>query len=317
MKTFESVYSELLSGYVEFRKRCGIKNIASECCVLRKLDRFIWEEGIKEIVFTKEHAEKWKCQQGDEAPKTRYTRVNTAKLFFDYLYVKGYPVTKFRDIRYTGSTFSPHIYSEDEIERYFKAVDNYYPKRCRKNLVQLPVLFRILYCCGTRLSETLNIRKRDVDLESGIIKLVSTKKSKERYVVMSDSLLSLMRQYAEKTFYEIPEKGFIFTTYEKQAFSNGSIEILHRRFLQEAGIPYIGNGKGPRIHDFRHTFAVNAFKQMIDKGMDLYVALPIMSAYLGHESIVATEHYLRMATSMYPYIEDKFKDSLKEAFSEY
>ena len=56
---------------------------------------------------------------------------------------------------------------------------------------------------------------------------------------------------------------------------------------------------------------------MIDSGMDMYVSLPIMSAYMGHESIAATERYLRMTTSMYSYIEEKFGKNLDVVFSDF
>ena len=64
-----------------------------------------------------------------------------------------------------------------------------------------------------------------------------------------------------------------------------SIYEKHRDFLFRAGIPYIGDGNGPRIHDWRHHMAVYSFKQMTDSGLDMYVALPILSTYLGHKTI--------------------------------
>lgn len=87
-------------------------------------------------------------------------------------------------------------------------------------------------------------------------------------------------------------------------------------FLSMAGISFKGNWNGPRIHDFRHTFAVNSFKQMIDSGLDMYVALPILSIYLGHKRNFATEQYVRLTLSMYPYIEKKFSGKLNQVFTE-
>ena len=48
--------------------------------------------------------------------------------------------------------------------------------------------------------------------------------------------------------------------------------------------------------------------------MDMYAALPIMSVYLGHDSIYATEGYLGLTISMYPYLKDKFVKNLDEIF---
>ena len=136
------------------------------------------------------------------------------------------------------------------------------------------------------------------------------------YVVMSDSLLSLMKLYADKTFYQIPDTGYIFRNSKDTCLSADWINEVHIRILQEAKIPYIGGGKGPRVHDWRHVFSINSFKNMIDNGMDMYVALPILSTYLGHKSIMATERYLRLTVSMYPSIEKKFGKTLDEIFGE-
>jgi integrase len=132
--------------------------------------------------------------------------------------------------------------------------------------------------------------------------------------VLSDELKDLMAQYADKIFYSLEETGYIFTTANGKRLSGDVIYELHRKFLSNAGIPYIGNGNGPRIHDWRHTFAVRSFKQLVDSGVDLYVALPVLSTYLGHKTIYATEKYLRLTVSIYPYIEEKWKASIDDIF---
>ena len=93
------------------------------------------------------------------------------------------------------------------------------------------------------------------------------------------------------------------------------MSAIHHDILRHAGIPNRGSGRyGKRVHDWRHTFAVKSFKQLIDSGMDMYAALPIMSVYLGHDSIYATEGYLRLTISMYPYLKEKFEKNLDEIF---
>ncbi|WP_233432545.1 tyrosine-type recombinase/integrase [Thermoanaerobacterium aotearoense] len=202
------------------------------------------------------------------------------------------------------------------MQKYFSAVDTFDSSKNKKDKIQYPVLFRILYCCGTRINETLGIRKQDVDLDAGIIKLSETKNDCDRYIVLSDELRSLIKQYASKCFYLLNEEDYIFTLANGRRCSGDIIYEHHRMFLKKAGIPYIGNGEGPRIHDFRHTFAVNSFKQMLDTGIDIYVALPILSTYLGHKTIYATERYVRLTMSMFPYIEKQFKDKMDAVFGE-
>lgn len=95
---------------------------------------------------------------------------------------------------------------------------------------------------------------------------------------------------------------------EKSVYEN------HRAFLREAKIPYVGGGEGPRIHDWRHHMAVYSFKQLTDSGLDMYVALPILSSYLGHKTIYATEKYVRLTLQLFPYIEEKFRGMAERIF---
>jgi integrase len=196
-----------------------------------------------------------------------------------------------KDTKHKPSQFKPHIYTLDEVARYFDAVDSFDSPKNKKLKIQFPVLFRILYCCGTRINETLSIRKNEVDIDAGILKLTKTKNSRERYVVLGEELAILMRQYANKTFYLMDDDGYIFTSVNDSRLMGDSVYDYHREFLHIAGIPFRGGYQGPRLHDWRYTFSVYAFKQMIDSGMDMYVALPILSTYLGHKTIYATEHY--------------------------
>lgn len=60
--------------------------------------------------------------------------------------------------------------------------------------------------------------------------------------------------------------------------------------------------------------AVYSFKQLTDSGLDMYVALPILSTYLGHKTIFATEKYVRLTLQLFPYIEDKFRCMVDRVF---
>ena len=309
---FRSVFSDELNTYIEHRKSCGIKD-SGVIANLRKLDAFM-AENCTDKRFTRDNADKWKESRNGESPRGHYRRVNDSKLFFQFIFPQGYDVFLFDDIRNPPNSFIAHYYTDDEVERYFNAVDNYHSPHNRLHCIQLPVLFRILYCCGTRISETLAIRKKDIDLESGIIRLTETKNSKERYVIMSDELLSLTRRFADRSFYQITDDEYVFRNKTGSRLKQESVSQIHRKILTMAGIPFMGDFHGPRIHDWRHTFAIRSFKQMSDNGTDMYVALPILSTYLGHGTIMATEHYLRLTLEMFPEIEDKMRKAAEKAF---
>ena len=73
-----------------------------------------------------------------------------------------------------------------------------------------------------------------------------------------------------------------------------------RRFLWRAKISHRGRGKGPRIHDLRHTYAVHCLKKWSEQEKDLCVYLPILKTYMGHDSFKDTVYYLRMTADAFP-----------------
>lgn len=310
--SFTSSFAEELDSYLNYRENLEL-TIGDYTSSLKKLDDFMVNEcGSK--IFTKNNADKWIQKLPTESPQGHYRRINVSKLFFMFLFPQGYDLFLFDDVRNPPITFTPHIYTKDEIQRYFEAVDTYDSSKNLYHKIQLPVLFRILYSCGTRITETLMIRKMDIDLKEGIIHLSETKNKKERYIVLSKSLNDLMKQFADKTFYRLHDDDYIFQNYRGKRITADPIYEIHRKILLKAGIPYKGNGEGPRIHDWRHTFVINSFKQMADTGIDMYVALPILSTYLGHATIMATERYLRMTMELFPEISEKMEKSFEKVF---
>ena len=310
---FESVFKGEINAFIDAKVAAGFQE-RSFTIWLRVFDHFCTESNLDAPVFTRELADEWCKRRKNEATTTHYSRVNVGKHFLSYLQKRGYDVHVTRDVSFKKTQFQPHIYTEDEAKRYFLAVDTCNFKKNKKCALQYPVLFRLLYCCGTRIDETLKIRKKDIDIEAGIIKLVEAKNNSERFVVLGNDLLSLVKRFADKCFYLLGDEDYIFTSTSGDRRRYDTVYEHHRLFLKSAGIAYIGNGEGPRIHDWRHTFAVNSFRQMVDAGMDMYVALPILSTYLGHKTIFATEGYVRLTMTMYPYIEQKFKAKLDEVF---
>lgn len=310
---FSSVFAKEIEAYIGDKVAAGYGEKSFRAHMI-SFDRFCNAQGIMDPVFTVRNASAWLERRENESHTTHYSRVNASKHFLSYLSLKGYNVYLVRDVKYKGTDFQPHVYTDDETARYFRAVDGYSNTVNRKEALQYPVLFRILYCCGTRINETLGIKKEDVDLDKGIIKLNESKNNKQRYVVCGDDLLSLLNVYANRCFYMLADDDYIFTNANGGRMDEKSVYENHRAFLRQAGIPYVGGGEGPRIHDWRHHMAVYSFKQLTDSGLDMYVALPILSAYLGHKTIFATEKYVRLTLQMFPYIEEKFRDTAERIF---
>lgn len=315
---FNSVFSAEIASYLNEREKSGYKNGSSTLTYLRRFDRFCDGKGLSEVKFPRELAEEIRVKPENYSIGSQYKYLLVVKKFLDRLVLKGYSVCSPRLINYKCQRFSPHIYSQDEICRYFNAVDTYeYGLNYRAALLY-PLLMRIIYCCATRIGETLCIRKCDVDLGNGIIRLAFTKNGKERYIALPDELGSMMRNYAGKTFWTLKDdNSFIFPSRmcNTRPLNTATVEVYHRAFLHKAGIPYLGAKKGPRIHDFKHTACVMSCKRLIDSGMDMYTAMPYLSAWAGHSCTQATEYYLHLTSMVFPYLQDKLRNTWENAFA--
>lgn len=164
----------------------------------------------------------------------------------------------------------------------------------------MPVLFRILYCCGLRVSEVINLLADDVDLEHGVLTIRNSKFGKTRYVPMSAELTGICAAYAETRLVGPPEADWFFIAPDGGRYDTRTIYATFREILWKAGISHGGKGKGPRLHDLRHTFCVHCLQRWTMQGSDPTTLLPRLAAYLGHNDFSATEQYLRMTAEAYP-----------------
>lgn len=133
---------------------------------------------------------------------------------------------------------------------------------------------------------------------------------------MSPSLTRYLEAYSLKIHTLSTPENYFFMKRHSTAYTSDTIYKNFRKILWKSGISYGGKGRGPRLHDFRHTFAVHSLNQMIRQGVELYCALPILSTYLGHVSVEATERYLRLTEEAYPGILDAVSRTCAYIFPE-
>ena len=124
------------------------------------------------------------------------------------------------------------------------------------------------------------------------------KNDNSRLVPMSQSLSGRVADYLSAHGY--PEGEPVFQHDGGKQFSTNTAYDWFRQTLWKAGIPHRGRGKGPRLHDVRHTFAVHSLQAAVEAGTDPNAFLPLLCTYLGHRRLSATERYLRLTAEAYP-----------------
>ena len=133
---------------------------------------------------------------------------------------------------------------------------------------------------------------------------------------MSDNLLQLFHNYSENVHpFPVPD-NYYFPALDGKPMTILNVYRNFRRFLWRARISHRGRGYGPRIHDFRHTYAVHCLKKWAEKKVDLATYLPLLKTYMGHDSFEETAYYLRLTADVFPNITLKLETFYPEIIPE-
>jgi len=298
MSEFQGIYAPFIQKYINFKRSLGYR--FQNKYLFMSFANFTVENGVMDIGLTKELCDKWQEKRPHESDATRYKRVNDIRNFSIYLNQLGYPSYIPAQLKYR-SNFTPYIFSAKEIKRFFEACDSLEITPCSNITYMLPALFRMIYGCGLRITEALQLRCKDVCLDERNITIRKSKNGRERILPLSDSLTHVLVQYVNSHLSKYhTADDYFFAKKNGEQCSGASVYIWFRKILFNAGISHGGRGAGPRLHDVRHSFSVHSLKAMSEAGMDLYYSLPILSNYLGHQSLEATDKYVRLTSDMYP-----------------
>jgi len=313
---FEGDFKELLIQFVKLKQSLGFKYV-SEIGILQRFSKFTLKYTIENHILTKELADAWLEKRPTEKDVTWEKRINNLRQFAVFLNDLGYeayiPVCKAKINR---NLYVPHIFTHQQLLSFFSNCENIKPHSLsNKNLV-LPAIYRLLYGCGLRISEAVALKLKNVDLMQGIITVLDSKFDKDRLIVLSPSLIQYLKKYFSKIHTLSNSEDFFFIKKNRTTLSRDTVYKNFRKILWKSGISHGGKGRGPRLHDFRHTFAVHSLNQMVQQGVDLYCALPILSTYLGHASVAATEKYVRLTEEAYPGIIDSVSKTCAYIFPE-
>jgi integrase len=301
--TYCSALQDHIEGVIRQKRALGF-SYDTEAHILMKFDRFCIAQGCAEPQLDKTLVEAWNAKRPNESPTTRMGRISALRQLALYMVRMDLPA-------YVTPThhhpkvprYVPYIFTAAELGALFAQIDSCtYCCEVPYRQWVMPLLFRLLYGCGLRLSEALCLHLADVDLKTGVLTIHDAKFHKDRLVPITEELQQRFRDYAQLVHRSSDPEALFFVGRPGHPLSGGNVYKNFRRFLWQAGISHGGWGKGPRVHDFRHTFAVHCLARWVREGKDLAVYLPILKTYLGHYSFGDTAYYLRLTAELYPYI---------------
>lgn len=314
VKQFE--YTSCLSGFIQdhvAEKRALGFSFNTDAKILRNFDRYVlaWDGGMVTTI-TQELADSYCKRRPNEGVAYQLLRIKTVNKLSSYMLRNGidaYMIPR-EKMPHNKESFTPYIFTDEQIERIFKAADTVSGTTSNRHQgIVAPVFFRMLYSTGMRISEISNLCFCDIDTDTNVIRIRHAKFNKQRLIPMSQSLAKICHDYIKKMTPVAADMDAPFfpngrnTFYEETAIYN-----LFRKILWKAGISHGGKNAGPRLHDFRHTFAVHCLRNWSVQNADLSTALPYLSAYMGHTGLRQTQKYLRLTADTYPDLVERLSE---------
>jgi integrase len=187
----------------------------------------------------------------------------------------------------------PYVYSDAEIDALLAAALSLPPAGALRRWTY-HCLFGVIAVTGMRLSEAINLKCDDVDLDAGVLTIRLTKFGKSRLVPLHPTASAALRNYAQRRdSHLLSQRSPNFFVAER----GGPLlhQYVHRvfwRLSHEVGLRQPGDHVGPRVHDLRHRFAIRTLLNWYRQGIDIDNALPSLSTYLGHTCVRDTYWYL-------------------------
>lgn len=286
----------LLDRYIGLRRSLGYKLHAQHHALLKFVD-FLAERGEQHV--TRQLALEWALLVPGRASQS--IRLSYVRQFAKYLLVfDGRTEIPQNDLLpCKRQRPRPYIYRPSEVHHLLEAC------------LALPVgpitgplrpwsyycLFGLIYVTGMRVAEAASLRLDDVDLTAKILIVRFGKFGKSRLIPISDSTVDVLRHYMDlhaSSPAGLAGSRYLFPTKCGGQLDRKDIHATFYRVSREIGIREHGAAIGPRIHDLRHTFAVETLVRWYDRGLDPELCLPLLATYLGHVGYEHTYWYLSL-----------------------
>src|SRR4051812_2091295 len=190
----------------------------------------------------------------------------------------------------------PYIYSDSEIRDLIRAAGQLSSAAGLKGRTYA-TLFGSLAVTGMRVSEVVALDREDVDLDEGILRIRRTKFGKSRLVAVHDSTRQVLAEYARERdrIVRRPAAPAFFLSEGGNRVTACAARFNFAKVSREVGLraPTAGrHGRGPRLHDMRHRFAVCTLLRWYRAGLDVEREIPKLATYLGHVHVNETYWYL-------------------------
>ena len=281
-----------LEEYLAVRRKLGFK-LQRDGKLLYDFILFTEKEGVSFI--TTELVLRWATQSSSCQTAWAAQRLSIVRGFAKYQSVMD-PRTEVPSqelLPYRYHRRPPYIYSNDEAKSLIKAAQQLQsPLGLRA--ATYSTVFGLLVVTGMRISEPIGLNRKDVNLINGILAVYKTKFGKSRLVPIHPSTQKALQQYERlrSKIFPKPRTESFFITEQERRPTDWTVRRTFVQLSRQIGLRGPHDSHGPRLHDFRHSFATKTLLAWYRNGMNIDRHMPELSAYLGHAHVTDTYWYL-------------------------
>ena len=281
-----------LENYLALRRSLGYK-LESAGQLLASFVSFA--EMADANTVTTELALRWATQPSERSSIWLVHRLSVVRGFASYLHTLD-PAT---EIPPAGLLVAPgyqpappYLYSEADIAALLAASRRLTPPL---RAATFETLLGLLSVTGVRVGEAMRLDRDDIDWDEGVLIVRSSKFGRSRELVCHDTTMDALGSYSARRdqLCRSAASPSFFVSRQGRRLIHHSVYATFHRLLDEAGLDRARNGRRPRVHDLRHSFAVSTLLRWYREGRDVPALLPLLSTYMGHIQPSSTFWYLR------------------------
>lgn len=297
--SFHSSIAAELIDYISLKQALG-RSFQSASHILAYLDRFLCELGSPPADLTAETFRQW-CQTMESVSSTtRLARMHIVRNFCLYRRRKapGCFVPDPSQFPKASPRAGPYIFSDTEVAKLLHH-SNSIPVLVRSPLRAATIRLAIvlLYTTGIRRGELLRLTRADYSPMKQTLAIHSSKFYKSRILPLPNDVALEVEAFLKRhksVLPRLPDDAPLILNprCNGQAYSGTQLRVTLHMLFNLAGIKK-HDGRLPRIHDFRFSFAVNVLLRWYRSGFNVQAKLPLLAAYMGHVSVLSTHYYMR------------------------
>lgn len=283
---------QALEDYLALREAMGFQ-VRDARSLLRRFIEFLEQQ--QATYITHELAMHWATEPRTVQPTEWSRRLTLVRGFARYRSATD-PRTQIPPaglLPYRPQRVSPYLYSDAEIAQLLQATAQLSSPTGLRAQTYVAA-FGLLAVTGMRVGELIGLDDQDVDLTLGQLTIRHGKFGKSRLLPLHPTTRDALHQYvAERDrHYPIAQSPSFLVSEQGTRLTNWALRRTFVMLSHQIGLRGPADNHGPRLHDFRHRFAIEVLLRWYREGVDVEHHLPELSTYLGHVKVSDTYWYL-------------------------